>query len=55
MSEEKIKDIIHTMIEFNLLDTARAAVDKNYLIDSVIDYIKAANIARESLHMKPLI
>lgn len=55
MTEEKIKDIISTMIEFKLLDPIRAMVDEDYLINSVTDYIKAANIAREVLHMPPLV
>ena len=55
MTEEKIKDIISTMIEFKLLDPIRAMVDEDYLINSVTDYIKAANIVREMLHMEPLI
>lgn len=53
-TEEKIKDIISTMVEYGLLDPTRALVDKDYLIQSVADYIVAANMAREILKMPKL-
>ena len=54
MTEEKIHDIIVTMVEYNLIDPVRALTDSDYLAEQVLLYIKSANIAREMLHM-PLI
>ncbi len=54
MTEEKILDIIDTMVEYNMIDLARAQRDSDYLVEQVALYIKSANIAREMLHM-PLI
>ena len=54
MTEEKIHDIIATMVESGMLDVSRARVDSDYLVEQVVLYIKSANIAREILHM-PLI
>ncbi len=54
MTQEKLTDIITTMVEYNMIDLARARTDSKYLIERVIMYIKSANIAREMLHM-PLI
>ncbi len=51
MTEEKIHDIIVTMVEYNMIDPARALTDRDYLVEQVILYIKSANIAREMLHM----
>ena len=54
MTEEKIHDIIVTMVEYNLIDPARALTDRDYLVERVVLYIKSANTARKMLHM-PLI
>ena len=55
MTEEKIIDIIDTMIEYGLLDPTRALYDKKYLVESVLQYIEAANVAREIMNMPPLV
>jgi len=55
MTEEKIIDIIDTMIEYQLIDPVRALYDKEYLVESVCHYIEAANVAREIMHMPPLV
>jgi len=55
MTEEKIIDIIDTMIEYRLLDPVCALYDKEYLVESVLRYIEAANVAREIMHMPPLV
>ena len=54
MTQEKIIDIIDTMVEYRLIDPVRALYDKKYLVESVLLYIEAANIAREMMHMEPL-
>lgn len=55
MIKDKIKDIIETMIEYNLIDSKRAMIDEDYLVESVFMYIEAANKAREIMHMDPLV
>ena len=55
MTEEKIIDIIDAMVEYGLLDSSRAVYDMDYLVESVLRYIEAANIAREIMHMSPLV
>lgn len=55
MTQEKVIDIINTMIEYGLIDPVRALYDKKYLVESVLQYIEAANLAREIMHMSPLV
>lgn len=55
MTEAKFKDIIYTMIELKILDPARALLDREYLNEKFWEYVEAANIAREMLHMEPLL
>ena len=55
MTEAKFRDIIGTMVELNLLDPVRAMIDSNYLAERVNLYIEAANVAREIMHMEPLV
>ena len=43
--EEKIKDIIFTMVEEGMIDPKRALVDEEYLIERVSTYIEARNLA----------
>ena len=47
MNERKIRDIIETMIEWNLLDSNRL-YDTNYVIEQVTTYIKARNFVYEN-------
>ena len=47
MDERKIRDIIETMIEWNLLDSNRL-YDTNYVIEQVTTYIKARNFVYEN-------
>ena len=54
ITEDKIKDIILTMIENNMLDGARL-FDKEYVLERVNSYIKAANMVRSMMNMPPLI
>ena len=51
---EKVADIIRTMISEGLVDPIRMVVDPDYCINMVAQYIEAANIAREMMHMEPL-
>ena len=53
ITEDKIKDIILTMIENNMLDSTRI-FDKEYVLERVNLYIKSANMARSMLNMPPL-
>ena len=55
MTEAKFRDIVETMIEMGVLDTARALMDKQYFSEQFWTYVYAANIAREALHMEPLL
>ena len=55
MAENKIIDIIKTMLERKMLDPIKALTDSDYLNERVSMYIEAANIAREMMHMEPLI
>lgn len=52
--EEKIKDIISTLLAYGLMDYERAKRDNEYLRECISTYVEAANIARESMNM-PLI
>lgn len=51
MNEQKIKDIIKTLLEQGMMDYEKALVDQEYCIDCVRRYIECANLARESLGM----
>jgi len=53
ITENKIKDIIITMIENHMLDSTRI-FDKEYVLERVISYIKSANIVRSSMNMPQL-
>jgi len=55
MTEAKFRDIVATMIEFGWLDPYKAMYDQKYLVDRLNLYIESANIAREMMHMEPLI
>ena len=55
MTEAKFKDIIYTMIELGVLDPAKALLDREYFNERFWMYVDAANIAREMLHMEPLL
>ena len=50
ITEDKIKDIILTMIENNMLDSTRI-FDKEYVFERVHSYIKSANMVRSSMNM----
>ncbi len=54
ISEQKLRDIIETMVAWNLIDAKRALIDKKYLKEKVEDYSKAANMARNMMNMPPL-
>ena len=45
--DEKIKDIILTMIEYNLLDKSRLC-DTDYVIENVLIYLKARKFVIEN-------
>ena len=55
MTEAKFKDIVSTMVEFGWLDPFRAMYDPEYLVNQMNMYIEAANIAREIMHMEPIL
>ena len=55
MTEAKFKDIINTMVEMKLLDPYRAMLDQNYLWERINLYVEAANVAREIMHIEPLV
>ncbi len=45
--EEKIKDIILTMIEYNLIDKSRL-YDTDYVAEKVLIYLKARHFVNEN-------
>lgn len=49
ITEEKLKDIIQYMISEKMLDPQRAIVDKQYLFESVKSYLKARQLALETM------
>ena len=53
ITEDKLKDIILTMIENKMLDNTRI-FDKEYVLERVNLYIESANMARSMLNMPPL-
>ena len=55
MTQEKIKDIIRTLLEQGMMDYDRAMKDQEYLVTCIATYIKCANIARKSLNMPILV
>ena len=54
MTEAKFRDIIETMIEYKMLDPVKALMDREYLTERFWMYVEAANIAREIMHIEPL-
>lgn len=55
MTEEKIKDIIRTLLEQRMMDYDMAMKDPEYLITCITRYIECANLARKSLNMPILV
>lgn len=53
ITEDKIKDIILTMIENKMLDSTRI-FDKEYVLERVNLYIESANMARSMMKMPQL-
>lgn len=53
ITEDKIKDIILTMIENKMLDNTRI-FDKKYVLERVNLYIESANMARSMMNMPKL-
>lgn len=53
ITEDKIKDIILTMIENKMLDSTRM-FDKEYVLERVNLYIKSANMVRSMMKMPQL-
>lgn len=53
ITEDKLKDIILTMIENKMLDSTRI-FDKEYVLERVNLYIESANMARSMLNMPQL-
>lgn len=53
MTEEKVIDIIGTMIEWKLIDPSRLD-DHEYIVDRVLTYVRAANIVRDIMKMEKL-
>jgi len=45
--EEKILDIINTMVEFNLIDSSRL-YDSDYIAERVLMYLNARNFVLEN-------
>lgn len=48
--EQKIHDIIETMVEWNLMDPKRALLDKQYLIECVSNYLAAKKVVDDWLN-----
>ena len=46
-AEQKIKDIIEAMIEWNMLDPTRL-LDTDYVVERVTSYIKTRNFVHEN-------
>lgn len=55
MTYAKFNDIVSTMIEIGVLDPVRALADVNYFNEQFWTYVYAANIARETMNMEPLL
>ena len=55
MTEAKFRDIIATMVEMGILDPVKAIVNQDYFVETFNQYVKCANIAREMMHMEPLV
>lgn len=50
-----IKDIISTLVETGKADPVRMLKDSDYLVEMVSFYLQAANLARSSMNMPPLV
>ena len=50
ITEDKLKDIILTMIDNNMLDSTRI-FDKEYVLERVKIYVKSANMVRSMMNM----
>ena len=53
-NREVISNVIQALIEERLVDPVRMLTDHSYMVDNISTYIKAANIAREMMHMPKL-
>ena len=53
ITDDKLKDIILTMIENKMLDITRI-FDKEYVLERVNLYIKSANMVRSMMNMPQL-
>ena len=50
ITEDKLKDIILTMINNNMLDSTRI-FDKEYVLERVKIYVESANMVRSMINM----
>ena len=53
-NERVIKNVMIALVENKLADPVRLITDKVYAIEQIKNYIQAANITREMLHMPEL-
>lgn len=54
-NRDVINNVINALFEEHLVDPLTFINDRQYAIAAISTYIQAANIAREMMHMEPLV
>ena len=54
-NEKVIREVINALIDFKLADPYELITNHQYALEMVQIYLEAANIAREWMHMPPLV
>ena len=53
-NQKVVKNVINALVEFKLVDPFKMLTDHNYAINSIQNYIAAANIVRDMMRMPRL-
>ena len=54
-NEKVIREVINALVDFKLVDPYDLITNHQYALEMVQIYLEAANIARECMHMPPLV
>ena len=54
-NEKVIREVINALVDFKLADPYELITNHQYALEMVQIYLEAANIARDMMHMPPLV
>jgi hypothetical protein len=54
-NEKVIREVINALVDFKLADPYELITNHQYALEMVQIYLEAANIARNMMHMPPLV